>query len=544
MEAKNFIEEIINKDLESGKISCVKTRFPPEPNGYLHIGHAKALCVNFGLKQKYGGTCNLRYDDTNPVKEDEEYVNAIEEDIRWLGFEWDEKLFASDYFDRMFECAVGLIKKGLAYVCDLSAEQIRETRGTLTSPGRNSPFRNRSVEENLDLFMRMKAGEFADGEKVLRAKIDMASSNLNMRDPVIYRVVHARHHNTGDKWCVYPMYDFAHPIEDALEGITHSVCTLEFEDHRPLYDWVVENCGFEKRPRQIEFARLNITNTIMSKRFLKRLVDEKIVDGWDDPRMPTLCGMRRRGYPPEAIRDFCERIGVAKSNSEVESGYLDACVWYFLNKNADRVMAVFNPVKVVLTNFGKRTEFAEVENNPNAETITTRKVSFSNELYIDGSDFESNPPPKYHRLKPDGYVRLKGAYIIHCDRVEYNSDGTVKTVFASVVDNSRSGSDESGMKVKGVIQWVNAADCVPVKAYRFKSLLNPPENGETDFTERLNRDSRTEINGFGESLLKDAKRPDRFQFMRIGYFAADGKEGETAVFNEIVGLKDSFNAKS
>ena len=542
MEAKNFIEEIINKDLESGKISCVKTRFPPEPNGYLHIGHAKALCVNFGLKQKYGGTCNLRYDDTNPVKEDEEYVNAIEEDIRWLGFEWDEKLFASDYFDRMFECAVGLIKKGLAYVCDLSAEQIRETRGTLTSPGQNSPFRNRSVEENLDLFMRMKAGEFADGEKVLRAKIDMASSNLNMRDPVIYRVVHARHHNTGDKWCVYPMYDFAHPIEDALEGITHSVCTLEFEDHRPLYDWVVENCGFEKRPRQIEFARLNITNTIMSKRFLKRLVDEKIVDGWDDPRMPTLCGMR--SYPPEAIRDFCERIGVAKSNSEVESGYLDACVRDFLNKNADRVMAVFNPVKVVLTNFGKRTEFAEVENNPNAEAITTRKVSFSNELYIDGSDFESNPPPKYHRLKPDGYVRLKGAYIIHCDRVEYNSDGTVKTVFASVVDNSKSGSDESGMKVKGVIQWVNAADCVPVKAYRFKSLLNPPENGETDFTERLNRDSRTEINGFGESLLKDAKRPDRFQFMRIGYFAADGKEGETAVFNEIVGLKDSFNAKS
>ncbi len=544
MEAKNFIEEIINKDLESGKISCVKTRFPPEPNGYLHIGHAKALCVNFGLKQKYGGTCNLRYDDTNPVKEDEEYVNAIEEDIRWLGFEWDEKLFASDYFDRMFECAVGLIKKGLAYVCDLSAEQIRETRGTLTSPGRNSPFRNRSVEENLDLFMRMKAGEFADGEKVLRAKIDMASSNLNMRDPVIYRVVHARHHNTGDKWCVYPMYDFAHPIEDALEGITHSVCTLEFEDHRPLYDWVVENCGFEKRPRQIEFARLNITNTIMSKRFLKRLVDEKIVDGWDDPRMPTLSGMRRRGYTPEGIRDFCERIGVAKSNSEVASGYHDPCERDYLNTHADRVMAVFNPVKVVLTNFGKRTEFAEVENNPNAETITTRKVSFSNELYIDGSDFESNPPPKYHRLKPDGYVRLKGAYIIHCDRVEYNSDGTVKTVFASVVDNSRSGSDESGMKVKGVIQWVNAADCVPVKAYRFKSLLNPPENGETDFTERLNRDSRTEINGFGESLLKDAKRPDRFQFMRIGYFAADGKEGETAVFNEIVGLKDSFNAKS
>lgn len=543
MEAKNFIEEIINRDLESGKISQVKTRFPPEPNGYLHIGHAKALCVNFGLKEKYGGTCNLRYDDTNPVKEDEEYVNAIEEDIKWLGFKWDEKLFASDYFDKMFECAVLLIKKGLAYVCDLTAEQIRETRGTLTSPGTESPYRNRSVEENLDLFMRMKAGEFADGEKVLRAKIDMASSNVNMRDPVIYRVVHATHHNTKDKWCVYPMYDFAHPIEDAVEGITHSVCTLEFEDHRPLYDWVVENCGFEKKPHQIEFARLNITNTIMSKRFLKRLVDEKTVDGWDDPRMPTLCGMRRRGYPPEAIRDFCERIGVAKANSEVESSYLDACVRDFLNKTADRVMAVFNPVRVVLTNYDGE-EFFEVENNPNAEQISSRRVSFSNEMFIDGSDFEVNPPPKYHRLKPDGYVRLKGAYIIRCDRVEYNSDGTVNTVFASVVLNSKSGKDESGLKVKGVIQWVNARDCVPVKTFRFKSLLLPAKDGVTDFTERLNRDSKTEINGFGERRLEDAKRPDRFQFMRIGYFAADGKDCEAVVFNEIVGLKDSFNAKS
>lgn len=543
MEAKNFIEEIINKDLENGKISQVKTRFPPEPNGYLHIGHAKALCVNFGLKEKYDGTCNLRYDDTNPLKEDEEYVNSIEEDIKWLGFKWDKKLFASDYFDKMFDCAVILIKKGLAYVCDLTAEQIRETRGTLTTPGTESPYRNRSVEENLDLFMRMRAGEFADGEKVLRAKIDMASSNVNMRDPVIYRVVHATHHNTKDKWCVYPMYDFAHPIEDAIEGITHSVCTLEFEDHRPLYDWVVENCGFENRPQQIEFARLNITNTIMSKRFLKRLVDEKTVDGWDDPRMPTLCGMRRRGYPPEAIRDFCERIGVAKANSEVESSYLDACVRDFLNKNADRVMAVFNPVKVVLTNF-EGEEFFEVENNPNAEQVVTRKVSFSNELYIDGSDFEVNPPPKYHRLRPDGYVRLKGAYIIHCDKVEYNTDGTVSTVFASVVLNSRSGSDESGLKVKGVIQWVNARDCVPIKAYQYKSLLLPVKDGITDFTERLNKDSKTEINGFGESSLKDTKRPDKFQFMRIGYFATDSREGDTIVFNEIVGLKDSFNAKS
>ena len=543
MEAKNFIEEIINRDLESGKISQVKTRFPPEPNGYLHIGHAKALCVNFGLKEKYGGTCNLRYDDTNPVKEDEEYVNAIEEDIKWLGFKWDEKLFASDYFDKMFECAVLLIKKGLAYVCDLTAEQIRETRGTLTSPGKESPYRNRSVEENLDLFMRLKAGEFADGEKVLRAKIDMASSNVNMRDPVIYRVVHATHHNTKDNWCVYPMYDFAHPIEDAVEGITHSVCTLEFEDHRPLYDWVVENCGFEKKPQQIEFARLNITNTIMSKRFLKRLVDEKTVDGWDDPRMPTLCGMRRRGYPPESIRDFCERIGVAKANSEVESSYLDACVRDFLNKTADRVMAVFNPVRVVLTNYDGE-KFFEVENNPNAEQISSRRVSFSNELFIDGSDFEVNPPPKYHRLKPDGYVRLKGAYIIRCDRVEYNSDGTVNTVFASVVLNSKSGNDESGLKVKGVIQWVNARDCVPVKTFRFKSLLLPAKDGVTDFTERLNRDSKTEINGFGERRLEDSKRPDRFQFMRIGYFAAVGKDGEAVVFNEIVGLKDSFNAKS
>ena len=539
----NFLEEIIESDLKSGKMDSILTRFPPEPNGYLHLGHAKSICINFGLAQKYGGKTNLRFDDTNPTKEDTEYVDSIKEDIQWLGFQWDKERYASDYFDQLYEWAEDLIKRGLAYVDDQTQEEISKGRGTVDKPGVESPYRNRSVEENLQIFRDMKAGKYADGEKVLRAKIDMASPNMMFRDPLLYRIKHASHHRTGDKWCIYPMYDFTHGQCDSIEHITHSICTLEFDVHRPLYDWFIQTLGIYPS-HQYEFARLNLTYTLMSKRKLLELVQKGFVSGWNDPRMPTLCGMRRRGYPPEAIRDFCERIGVAKSNSEVESGYLDACVRDFLNKNADRVMAVFNPVKVVLTNFGKRTEFAEVENNPNAEAITTRKVSFSNELYIDGSDFESNPPPKYHRLKPDGYVRLKGAYIIHCDRVEYNSDGTVKTVFASVVDNSKSGSDESGMKVKGVIQWVNAADCVPVKAYRFKSLLNPPENGETDFTERLNRDSRTEINGFGESLLKDAKRPDRFQFMRIGYFAADGKEGETAVFNEIVGLKDSFNAKS
>ena len=455
-EFRNFIEDIIDKDLESGYVKEVQTRFPPEPNGYLHIGHAKSLCINFGLAKQYGGKCNLRFDDTNPAKEDEEYVESIKSDIAWLGFKWDKLLYASDYFDVMFDAAVKLIKKGLAYVSDETAEEIKERRGTLTEAGVASPYRNRSVEENLQLFYDMRDGKFADGEKVLRAKIDMASPNINMRDPVIYRVLHATHHNTGDKWCVYPMYDFAHPIEDAYEGTTHSICTLEFEDHRPLYDWVVKECGFKKPlPQQIEFARLNVTNTIMSKRYLKKLVDEGKVMGWDDPRMPTLSGLRRRGYPPEALRDFCERIGVSKANSEVQESYLQSCVRDNLNRTANRVMAVFDPLKIVLTNYDGEEELT-VEDNGNAEVMTYRKVAFSKEIYIDRSDFELVPPPKYYRLKPDGYVRLKGAYIIHCDEAVVADDGKVTELHCSVVPNSKSGEDESGVKVKGVIQWVDA----------------------------------------------------------------------------------------
>lgn len=537
----NFIEERIVNDLNSGKVKAVQTRFPPEPNGYLHIGHAKSLCINFGMARKYGGKCFLRYDDTNPVKEDEEYVQSIEQDIKWLGFQWDKLLFASDYFDVMYECAIKLIKKGKAYVCDLNAEQIRETRGTLTQAGTESPYRNRTVEENLQLFEQMKQGKFGDGEKVLRAKIDMASPNLNMRDPVIYRIVHARHHNTGDKWCIYPMYDFAHPIEDAYEGTTHSICTLEFEDHRPLYDWVVEQCEFpQPHPQQMEFARLNITNTIMSKRFLKRLVDENKVSGWDDPRMPTLSGMRRRGYPPAAIRDFCDRVGVSKANSEVEFSYLEACVREELNKTTDRVMVVFNPIKVTLTNYDQ-TEILQVENNPNAETVTYREVTFSNTLYIDGSDFEQVPPPKYHRLKPDGYVRLKGAYIIHCDEVITDKKGNVKELKCSVVPNSKSGSDTSGMKVKGVIQWVDAKTCIPAKVRQLDSLLVDATETLVDFQDRFNTNSLVELDVLCENSLQKANIEQSFQFMRIGYYVKDkDSTDKLAVFNRIVGLKDSF----
>ena len=539
-ESRNFIEEIIENDLASGKVKEIYTRFPPEPNGYLHVGHAKSLCINFGLAEKYHGKCNLRFDDTNPAKEDEEYVESIKRDIEWLGFKWDKLLFASDYFDVMYQCAVTLIQKGLAYVSDETAEEIRLRRGTLTQAGEESPFRNRSVEENLKLFAEMKAGKYADGEKVLRAKIDMASPNINMRDPVLYRVLHATHHNTGDKWCIYPMYDFAHPIEDAYEGITHSICTLEFEDHRPLYDWVVRECGFaEPRPQQIEFARLNIQNTIMSKRFLKKLVDEGKVMGWDDPRMPTLSGMRRRGYPPQALKNFCERVGVAKANSEVEESYLYSCVRECLNLTADRVMAVFDPVKVVLTNYQGR-ETVSVENNPNAPQITTRQVPFGKVIYIDGSDFSLNPPPKYHRLKPDGYVRLKGAYIIHCDEV-VTENGKVVQLNCSVVPGSRSGSDESGLKVKGVIQWVDSETCADVTVRKLQSLLNDAVAGETDFSLRFNADSMKTVSAKVENSLLSAKVGDSFQFMRVGYYVLDrdSKKG-SLVFNEIVGLKDSF----
>ena len=542
-DSKNFIEEIIDGDIASGKITTTYTRFPPEPNGYLHIGHAKSLCINFGIAAKYNGKCNLRFDDTNPAKESEEYVASIKRDIEWLGFKWDKLLFASDYFDVMFDCAVTLIKKGLAYVSDETAEEIRERRGTLTEAGEESPFRNRTVEENLQLFYDMRDGKFADGEKVLRAKIDMASSNINMRDPVIYRVLHATHHNTGDKWCIYPMYDFAHPIEDAHEGITHSICTLEFEDHRPLYDWVVNNCGFpDPRPQQIEFARLNITNTIMSKRFLKKLVDEGKVMGWDDPRMPTLSGLRRRGYPAAAIRDFCDRIGVAKANSEVEEAYLQSCVREELNKTADRVMAVFDPVKVVLTNC-QSGELLDVENNPNAEQVTYRKVPFSNEIYIDRADFALVPPPKYYRLKPDGYVRLKGAYIIHCDDVVLDASGEVKELHCSVVPNSKSGADTSGVKVKGVIQWVDAATALTVTVRKLQSLLTDVVDGVTDFNLRFNNDSMKVVSALVENGLQNAKVEDKFQFMRVGYYVLDkDSTSGNLVFNEIVGLKDSFNS--
>ncbi|MGN1040034.1 MAG: glutamine--tRNA ligase/YqeY domain fusion protein [Candidatus Fimimonas sp.] len=543
-EFKNFIEDIIDADLQSGKVTEICTRFPPEPNGYLHVGHAKSLCINFGLAEKYHGKCNLRFDDTNPAKEDEEYVESIKRDIEWLGFKWDKLLFASDYFDVMFDCAVKLIKKGLAYVSDETAEEIRERRGTLTEAGVESPFRNRTVEENLQLFYDMRDGKFADGEKVLRAKIDMASANINMRDPVIYRVLHATHHNTGDKWCIYPMYDFAHPIEDAHEGITHSICTLEFEDHRPLYDWVVANCDFPApRPQQIEFARLNITNTIMSKRFLKKLVEEGKVLGWDDPRMPTLSGLRRRGYPAEALKDFCERIGVSKANSEVEEGYLQSCVRENLNRTANRVMAVFDPLKVVLTNFDGE-ELLQVEDNPNAETVTYRNVPFGKEIFIDRSDFALVPPPKYHRLKPDGYVRLKGAYIIHCDDVVLDEKGEVAELRCSVVENSKSGNDTSGVKVKGVIQWVDAKTCVDVTVRKLQSLLNDVVDGVTDFNLRFNENSMKVVSAKVENSLLSAKVEDRFQFMRVGYYVLDKDSSkDKLVFNEIVGLKDSFNAK-
>lgn len=537
----NFIEDIINNDLESGKHSEIITRFPPEPNGYLHIGHAKSLCINFGMKEKYNGKCNLRYDDTNPAKEDVEYVDSIKQDIAWLGFKWDDELYASDYFDRMYECAEMLIKKGLAFVCDMTGDEIRENRGTLTTPGKNSPFRNRSVEENLDLFRRMKNGEFPDGSKVLRAKIDMASPNINMRDPIIYRILRETHHRTGDKWCIYPMYDFAHPLEDAFEGITHSICTLEFEDHRPLYDWVKINCGFEPGPRQIEFARLNMNRTIMSKRYLKKLVDEGFVEGWSDPRMPTLSGMRERGYPAEAIREFCERVGVAKANSEVNTAMLEFCVRENLNANADRAMVVKDPIKMIVEGAGN--EVYEVENNPNAEVKEYHKVTFSNELFIERDDFMIDPPPKYKRLVVGGTVRLRNSYIVQYKSHKCDKDGNVESVTVEVISDSKSGGANAGMKVKGVIQWVNANDYLPCVLHEYDYLLM---DGEGDFNNRLNPNSHIIFDkAVAESSLKNAKAYDRFQFMRIGYYSAKGNYGENGKyeFNRIVSLKDSFNIK-
>lgn len=538
--ARNFIEEIIDDDLASGRTDHVVTRFPPEPNGYLHIGHAKSICLNFGTAIKYGGVCNLRYDDTNPVKEDEEYIRSIERDVRWLGFEPAAVLYGSDYFEYMFECALTLIDKGLAFVCDLTAEEIRQYRGTLTEPGKNSPYRDRSIAENRQLFLTMRDGKYADGEKVLRAKIDMASPNLNMRDPVIYRILHAAHHRTGDDWCIYPMYDYAHPLEDAYEQITHSICTLEFEDHRPLYDWVIVNCDCVPAPHQYEFARLNMTRTIMSKRYLKKLVDEGFVSGWDDPRMPTISGLRRRGYSPEAIRDFCERIGVAKSNSEVEASLLEHCVREHLGETAPRRMAVLEPLKVVIENYEGDGEFVESENLPKNEAAGTRRLHFSRELYIERADFMEDPPGKFFRLAPGREVRLKDAYIIKCESVVTDADGNVTELRCTYDPGSRTGGPTAGRKVKGTLHWVDAATAAPCEVRLYDYLL--VDGTEGDFTERMNRDSLKVLDGaLIEQAGASAAVGDKFQFLRQGYFCADPDSlPGRPVFNLIVSLKDSY----
>lgn len=541
MAESNFIHNIIDKDLETQKYGDkVHTRFPPEPNGYLHIGHAKSICLNFSTAEKYGGQCNLRYDDTNPVKEDVEYVDSIEEDVKWLGFQWDNRLWASDYFDEMYDCALDLIKKGKAYVCDLSADEIRAYRGTLKEPGKESPSRNRSVEENLKLFEEMREGKYADGEKVLRAKIDMASPNMNMRDPVIYRIAHISHHNTGDKWCIYPMYDFAHPIEDAIEGITHSICTLEFEDHRPLYDWVLETLGrWEAPPQQIEFARLNLTNTVMSKRYLKAMVDDGTVDGWDDPRMPTIAGIRRRGYTPEAVRDFCERIGVSKANSTVDVGLLEHCVREDLKQKVASRNVVENPVKVIITNYPEeQTEEMELENNREVPEMGNRTVPFSRELYVDGDDFMEVPIKKYFRLFPGNEVRFKGAYFITCNEVVKNEDGSVKELLCTYDPETRSGSGFEGRKVKGTIHWVDAKTAVKIKIRNYDYLMVDDEEGN----QVMNPGSLTESIGYAEPLVAEAKPGERFQFFRKGYYIADSKltNDTEKVFNKIVGLKSSW----
>ena len=539
---KNFIEEFIQQDIQEKGLSHIQTRFPPEPNGYLHIGHAKALFIDFSMAEKFGGSCNLRFDDTNPTKEDEEFVDAIQEDIRWLGFHWDHVFFGSDYFDTCYELAVKLIKKGVAYVCDLSKDEMREYRGTLTEPGRNSPWRDRSVEENLDLFERMKNGEFPDGSRTLRAKIDMASPNMNMRDPAMYRIIHMRHHHTGDKWCIYPMYDFAHPIQDAIEGVTHSLCSLEYEDHRPLYDWVVEQCEFEHKPRQIEFARLNLTNTMMSKRYLRRLVEEGHVAGWDDPRMPTLCGLRRRGYTAESIRDFLTRVGVAKADSVVETAMLEHCVREDLNAHAHRMIAVLDPIRLVVENWPEgKTEAVAMENLPSDPAAGSRTLTFGRELYIQREDFSYDPPKKYFRLKPDGEVRLKGAYIVKCTRYETDEAGNVTTVYCTYDPESHNG--EGQRKVKGTLHWLSKEDAVPAEFRLYEDLLLPetPENAQLDFTQRLNPDSMVKKQGFVEPALAACAPGSRYQFMRVGYFCSDLDHTPAApVFNRIVGLKDSF----
>ena len=536
----NFIHNMIDDDLAEGKYQEVYTRFPPEPNGYLHIGHAKSICLNFGTAKKYGGKCNLRYDDTNPVKEDMEYVKSIEDDVRWLGFEWDDKRWASDYFDTMYDAAIELIKKGKAYVCELTAEQMKEYRGTLTEPGKESPYRNRTVEENLSLFEDMRAGKYKDGEVVLRAKIDMSSPNINMRDPIIYRVAHATHHNTGDKWCIYPMYDFAHPIEDAIEGISHSICTLEFEDHRPLYDWVLNEVGFwNPQPRQIEFARLNITNMLMSKRYLKKLVDEGTVSGWDDPRMPTIAGIRRQGYTPEAIRNFCDDIGVAKSNSTVDFAQLETSVRDDLQFKVAARNVVMDPIKVVITNYPEgQIETCAVENNRNAPELGEREIPFGRELWIDGEDFMEEPVKKYFRLFPGNEVRLKGGYFITCNEVVKNGDGTIKELLCTYDPETKSGTEGGNRKVKGTIHFVEASTAVKIKIREYQTLMLENEEGSLE----LNPDSLHETWGYAEPAVADVKAGERFQFFRKGYYIADSEltTDDEKVFNSIVSLKSSW----
>ncbi|WP_341279974.1 glutamine--tRNA ligase/YqeY domain fusion protein [Paenibacillus sp. FSL H8-0537] len=545
LSSSNFIKNIVSENLKTGHVKEIVTRFPPEPNGYLHIGHAKSICLNFELADDFKGRTNLRFDDTNPVKEDTEYVDSIQEDVKWLGFDWDELRFASDYFEELYNRAVLLINKGKAYVCDLSAEQIRETRGTLTQPGQNSPYRERSAEENIDLFARMRAGEFPDGSKVLRAKIDMASPNINLRDPVLYRIAHAHHHRTGDAWCIYPMYDYAHPISDAIEGITHSICTLEFADHRPLYDWAIAECEMPAVPRQYEFARLNVTNTVMSKRKLKQLVDEKVVDGWDDPRMPTISGLRRKGFTAEAIRAFCREIGVAKANSTVDERMLEHFIREDLKLKALRTMAVLRPLKVVITNYPEgETELLDAENNAENEDMGIRQIPFGREIYIEQDDFMENPPNKYFRLFPGNEVRLKHAYFITCQEVVKNEAGDVIELRCSYDPATKSGSGFNARKVKGTIHWVEASQAVPADFRLFEPLItNEAEEEGKPFLECINPNNLEVLQGFVEPNMKDAEGQAKFQFFRHGYFNVDPKDTtpEKLAFNRIVSLKSSFD---
>jgi glutaminyl-tRNA synthetase len=546
----NFIKNIISEDLKTGKHSAIVTRFPPEPNGYLHIGHAKAIWINFALADEFGGRTNLRFDDTNPAKEDTEYVNSIKEDVKWLGFDWEELHFASDYFDEMYSRAVLLIKKGKAYIDDLSADQIREMRGTLTEPGQNSPYRDRSIEENLDLFTRMRDGEFKDGEKVLRAKIDMASPNINLRDPVIYRIVHASHHNTGDKWCIYPMYAFAHPLEDAIEGVTHSLCSLEFEDQRPFYDWVIEETEMPCTPHQYEFGRLNLEQTVTSKRKLKLLVDEGYVDGWDDPRMPTISGLRRRGYTPEAIKSFVFETGISKAYGQIDLKMLEHFIREDLKLKAPRTMAVIDPLKVVITNYPEgESELLDAENNSENEELGHRQIPFSREIYIEREDFMENPPSKYFRLFPGNEVRLKNAYFIKCNDVIKDADGNVIEIHCTYDPETKSGSGFTGRKVKGTIHWVDASSAVPAEFRLYEPLiLDESEDTEEEaveeksFLDMINPNSLTIKHGFVEPGMNDAKPQDKFQFFRHGYFNVDSKYSKPGhpVFNLIVSLKSSF----